>query len=95
MCATPLQGPHYRNAQPFVVHHGGETLAIGHNGNLVNAQELRLRLEEEGSIFQSTMDTEIIVHLMARRFRRGLVAGPNRGPYRGARGLLIGPGHQG
>ena len=62
-----------RNAQPFVVHHGGETLAIGHNGNLVNAQELRHRLEEEGSIFQSTMDTEVIVHLMARHFRRGLV----------------------
>jgi amidophosphoribosyltransferase len=62
-----------RNAQPFVVHHGGETLAIGHNGNLVNAQEMRHRLEEEGSIFQSTMDTEIIVHLMARHFRKGLV----------------------
>ena len=62
-----------RNAQPFVVHHGGETLAIGHNGNLVNAQELRHRLEQEGSIFQSTMDTEVIVHLMARHFREGLV----------------------
>jgi amidophosphoribosyltransferase len=62
-----------RNAQPFVVHHGGETLAIGHNGNLVNAQELRHRLEQEGSIFQSTMDTEVIVHLMAKHFRLGLV----------------------
>jgi amidophosphoribosyltransferase len=62
-----------RNTQPFVVHHGGETLAIGHNGNLVNAQELRHRLEEEGSIFQSTMDTEIIIHLMARHMRAGLV----------------------
>ena len=59
-----------RNAQPFVVHHGGETLAIGHNGNLVNAQELRHRLEQEGSIFQSTMDTEVIVHLMARHFAK-------------------------
>ncbi len=62
-----------RNAQPFVVHHGGENLAIGHNGNLVNAQELRHRLEQEGSIFQSTMDTEVIIHLMARHMRRGLV----------------------
>jgi len=61
------------NAQPFVVHHGGETLAIGHNGNLVNAQELRQRLEQEGSIFQSTMDTEVIVHLMARHLRQGVV----------------------
>jgi len=62
-----------RNAQPFVVHHGGETLAIGHNGNLVNAMEIRHRLEEEGSIFQSTMDTEVIVHLIARHARRGMV----------------------
>ena len=62
------------NAQPFVVHHGGETLAIGHNGNLVNAMELRHRLEQEGSIFQSTMDTEVIVHLMARHLNQGIVA---------------------
>ncbi|MBW1917457.1 MAG: class II glutamine amidotransferase [Deltaproteobacteria bacterium] len=57
------------NAQPFVVHHAGQTMAIGHNGNLVNAQELRQRLEQQGSIFQSTMDTEVIVHLMARQRR--------------------------
>ncbi|MFP3868219.1 MAG: amidophosphoribosyltransferase [Desulfobacteraceae bacterium] len=55
------------NAQPFVVHHAGQTMAIGHNGNLVNARELRQRLEQQGSIFQSTMDTEVIVHLMARQ----------------------------
>jgi amidophosphoribosyltransferase len=54
------------NAQPFVVTHGGQMLAIGHNGNLTNAREIRQRLEEAGSIFQSTMDTEVIVHLMAR-----------------------------
>ncbi len=54
------------NAQPFVVQHRGHMLAIGHNGTLTNAREIRGRLEEAGSIFQSTMDTEIIVHLMAR-----------------------------
>jgi len=54
------------NAQPFVVQHGGQTIAIGHNGTLTNAKEIRCRLEDAGSIFQSTMDTEIIVHLMAR-----------------------------
>ncbi len=54
------------NAQPFVVQHRGHMLAIGHNGTLTNAREIRSRLEEAGSIFQSTMDTEIIVHLMAR-----------------------------
>ena len=54
------------NAQPFVVQHGGQMIAIGHNGTLTNAREIRCRLEAAGSIFQSTMDTEVIVHLMAR-----------------------------
>jgi amidophosphoribosyltransferase len=54
------------NAQPFVVQHAGQSLAIGHNGTLTNAREIRHQLEEAGSIFQSTMDTEVIVHLMAR-----------------------------
>lgn len=54
------------NAQPLVVntHHG--PLAVAHNGNLVNAVSLRRRLEGEGAIFQSTSDTEVILHLMAR-----------------------------
>ena len=54
------------NAQPFVVQHGGQTIAIAHNGTLTNARQIRCRLEDRGSIFQSTMDTEVIVHLMAR-----------------------------
>jgi amidophosphoribosyltransferase len=61
------------NAQPFVVQHGGQTLAIAHNGTLTNAQEIRRRLEEKGSIFQSTMDTEVIVHLMARHWGADLL----------------------
>ena len=61
------------NAQPFVVQHGGQTLAIGHNGTLTNARDIRCRLEETGSIFQSTMDTEVIVHLMARHRRGDLI----------------------
>ena len=61
------------NAQPFVVQHGGQMLAIGHNGTLTNARDIRQRLEESGSIFQSTMDTEVIVHLMARHKKNGLV----------------------
>ncbi len=59
------------NAQPFLVHHAGEPYALGHNGNLINAQLLRSRLEKQGSIFQSTMDSEIIVHLMAHHLRNG------------------------
>lgn len=61
------------NAQPFVVQHGGQSLAVGHNGTLTNARDIRQRLEEEGSIFQSTMDTEVIVHLMARHRRGNLI----------------------
>ena len=60
------------NAQPFLVHHGDEYYALAHNGNLVNAHRLRMELEESGSIFQSTMDSEVIVHLMAAHLKNGL-----------------------
>ncbi len=60
------------NAQPFVVMLGNEYYGIAHNGNLVNALQLRQELEEQGAIFQSTMDTEIIMHLLARNLRSGL-----------------------
>jgi len=59
------------NAQPFLFHHAGEHYAIGHNGNLINAQTIRAELEDRGSIFQSTMDTEVIVHLMAPELKNG------------------------
>jgi amidophosphoribosyltransferase len=47
-------------------------LAVAHNGNLVNSIDLRRHLEEKGSIFQTTMDSEIVVHLMARTLDMGL-----------------------
>ncbi|MCB1191483.1 MAG: amidophosphoribosyltransferase [Leptospiraceae bacterium] len=55
-----------RNAQPLRVesHLGG--IALAHNGNLINSYDLRKKLESEGSIFQTTIDTETIVHLMAK-----------------------------
>jgi amidophosphoribosyltransferase len=55
-----------KNAQPFQVDYFRGSLAVAHNGNLVNTTELRSRLEKAGSIFQSTMDSEIIVHLVAK-----------------------------
>ena len=55
-----------KNAQPFKVDYFRGSLAVAHNGNLVNTNELRQRLEKAGSIFQSTMDSEIIVHLVAK-----------------------------
>ena len=64
------------NAQPIVVKTSMGPLALVHNGNLVNAGELRRQLERQGSIFQTTSDTEVILHLMARnpRDERGGVA---------------------
>jgi amidophosphoribosyltransferase len=63
-----------RNAQPFVVEYAGGQLAVCHNGNLVNAQELRTELEASGSIFQTSSDTEVIVHLMAKSRETDVVA---------------------
>jgi amidophosphoribosyltransferase len=54
------------NAQPFLFQHHRGPIAIAHNGNLVNAAEVREELEAEGSIFQTTSDTETILHLVAR-----------------------------
>lgn len=54
------------NAQPILIHCAHGEIAIGHNGNLVNAQELRDRLVSQGSIFQTTSDTEVLLHLYAR-----------------------------
>jgi amidophosphoribosyltransferase len=55
-----------KNAQPVVVDFESGSIAVAHNGNLVNAHEIKRELEVSGSIFQSTMDTEVIVHLIAR-----------------------------
>jgi amidophosphoribosyltransferase len=55
-----------KNAQPLMVDCARGQLAIGHNGNLVNAGILRDELEQKGSIFQTTVDSEIILHLLAQ-----------------------------
>jgi amidophosphoribosyltransferase len=57
------------NAQPIAVKTSMGPISIVHNGNLVNPAEIRERLELEGSIFQTTSDTEVILHLMARNPR--------------------------
>ena len=53
------------NAQPIMVQSNKGQMAVAHNGNLVNAHEIRARLEGQGSIFQTNSDTEVIVHLIA------------------------------
>ena len=59
------------NAQPFLAHHRNKSYAVAHNGNIVNAHRLKEELEEEGSIFQTTMDSEILIHLLAKNFKHG------------------------
>ncbi|MFC1495537.1 amidophosphoribosyltransferase [Thermodesulfobacteriota bacterium] len=60
------------NAQPFRITHAGKCLAIAHNGNLVNAHTIRRELEHDGSIFQTSMDSEIVLHLVAKSLKEGL-----------------------
>ncbi len=60
------------NAQPVVIDCNKGKIALGHNGNLTNALEMRRKLEHRGSIFQTTSDTEVIVHLIARSSARNL-----------------------
>jgi len=59
------------NAQPFVVRHRKKSYAVAHNGNIVNAYDLKRELEEAGSIFQTTMDTEIFLHLFVKNLELG------------------------
>src|SRR3712207_3151775 len=62
-------GAGLQNAQPLLVRYSEGELGLVHNGNLTNAQELRNRLVREGALFQSSVDSEVIVHLIARSRR--------------------------
>jgi amidophosphoribosyltransferase len=79
------------NAQPFVVHHRQRSYAVAHNGNLVNAHQLKAELEEAGSIFQTTMDSEVFLHLFVKNlvlgFEQALVAAVSR--LKGAFSLIV------
>lgn len=59
-------GSDLKNVQPLPVDYARGSMALGHNGNIVNAKKLRERLEDDGSIFQSTTDSEVIIQLIAR-----------------------------
>lgn len=61
-----------KNAQPFLIERSSGSIAIAHNGNLLNTCSLRNRLESKGAIFQSTMDSELIIHLIVRSKRSKL-----------------------
>src|SRR6185295_12492360 len=61
-----------KNAQPLAVDYARGSIAVAHNGNLTNADELREKLEARGSIFQSSSDTEVIIHLLAISTQRAI-----------------------
>jgi amidophosphoribosyltransferase len=78
------------NLQPFLMKTRQGSIAIAHNGNLVNATDLVKSFEKQGSIFQSTSDTEVIVHLIARENRPLIEAIPHALKFiEGAYSLLI------
>jgi len=80
-----------RNAQPIAVEYARGNMAIAHNGNLVNARRIRDELEARGSIFVSTVDSEVIVHLIARSEAHTLIESliESLRQVRGAYSLLI------
>src|SRR5579871_5561405 len=79
------------NAQPIVIDCNKGKLALAHNGNLTNAGKLRRSLEHRGSIFQTTSDTEVIVHLVARSSAHNLqgALGDALNQVEGAYSLLV------
>ncbi len=64
---------HLANAQPLVINSRKGSLALVHNGNLINAKQLRDELESQGAIFQTTIDTEIIASLIAKNSDDGII----------------------
>lgn len=66
-------GNDFKNCQPIMVDYARGSIALAHNGNLVNAQEIRNELEHRGSIFSTVADTEVIIHLLARAKSDSLV----------------------
>jgi len=85
-----------KNAQPLLIDFAKGTVCIAHNGNLVNSLELRQYLEQSGSIFQTTTDSELVIHLMARakskNIEQSLIFALKR--IRGAYSLVMMDNHQ-
>ena len=64
-------GSNLVNAQPHVVNHREKSYGLAHNGNIVNAHILKRELEDDGSIFQTTMDSEVFLHLFVKNLKHG------------------------
>jgi len=75
-CST-ARGGGRENVQPFVFRHHTGDFALAHNGNLVNSRELVRYLEDKGSLFHSTSDSEILAHLIKRSTARSSASSPS------------------
>ncbi len=63
-----------KNAQPFSVYYSNGPIAVSHNGNITNSYDLREKLEKKGAIFQTTLDSEVIVHLLAKSEKKDFLS---------------------
>lgn len=68
--STSGAADNHANIQPFLVHYRDGNLALAHNGNISNAREIRRSFIERGTLFQSTSDSELVLHLIAQSTRR-------------------------
>src|SRR5699024_9999616 len=66
-------GNKINNVQPLLFHFQKNSFSLAHNGNLINSKVLRQELEEQGSIFQTTSDTEVLAHLIQRNKHTSIV----------------------
>jgi len=66
-------GNELNNVQPFLFHFHSHSMALAHNGNLINSKTLKRELEEKGSIFSTSSDTEVLAHLIARNKTESLM----------------------
>ncbi|MBC3796647.1 amidophosphoribosyltransferase [Acetobacterium tundrae] len=84
------------NAQPLTVNHSTGQIALAHNGNLINDNALREMLEDSGVVFQTTIDTEVMVNIIARGLRHGMIEAIQRMVeiIKGAYALVITVGDQ-
>ncbi|NLY53259.1 MAG: amidophosphoribosyltransferase [Firmicutes bacterium] len=88
---STCDGDDLAHAQPFIVRYLRGNMALAHNGNLANTDELRREMEQNGQIFQTNSDTEIILNLIARYRREGIVPAVQKalGRVRGAYSLVL------
>ena len=82
---------HLANAQPLVISSKKGKIALAHNGNLINAKEIRDQLENDGAIFQTSIDTEVIASLIAKHSQNGIIEGIKKmmGLVKGSYALVV------